>query len=100
MLFDVITGISTVTVDNATYKGDAASTWGLWYSTNAGSTWTESGAAVTTTTTLKTQTFTINITGNARLQIRKLTGGTNRINIDNIIINNSTGGGGTVVIAR
>jgi hypothetical protein len=104
MLFDVTTGITTVTINSGTYGKDAASTWGLWYSTNAGSTWTQSGSAITTTTTLKNQTFTINATGNGRLQIRKLTGGTNRINIDDIIINpgsgGSTGGGGTVVTGK
>jgi len=96
MLFDVTTGISTVTIKHGTYGSDGSSTWGLWYSTNGGSTWTQSGGSIATTTTLQTQSFTINVTGNARLQIRKLTGGSNRINIDDITINdNTTGGGGT-----
>jgi hypothetical protein len=103
MLFDVTTGISTVTLKSATYSGDVASTWGLFYSVNGGSSWVQSGAAVTTTSTLTLQTFTITQTGNVRLEIRKLSGGTNRINIDDITINDNAGGGtggGTVLTGK
>ncbi len=93
MLFDQTTGISTVTVKHATYGTDGASTWGLWYSTNSGSTWTQSGSNITTTSTLQNQTFTLTLTGTVRVEIRKATGGTNRINIDDIIINDNAGGG-------
>ncbi|MFY7909115.1 MAG: hydrolase [Emticicia sp.] len=98
MLFNQTTGISTVTVKHATYGTDVASTWGLFYSTNSGSTWTQSGSTLTTTATLQTATFTINLTGTVRLEIRKLSGGTNRINIDDIVINDNagTGGGGGI----
>jgi hypothetical protein len=103
MLFDVTTGIGTVTIKHGTYGSDGASTWGLWYSINGGSTWTQSGSNITTTTTLQTQSFTINVTGNARLEIRKLSGGTNRIDIDDITINDTGtggGGGGTVLTGK
>ncbi len=93
MLFNQTTGISTVTVKHATYGSDVASTWGLWYSTNSGSSWTQSGSNVTTTSTLQTQTFTLTLTGTVRIEIRKITGGTNRINIDDITINDNAGGG-------
>ncbi len=93
MLFNTASGISTVTVKHATYGTDAASQWGLWYSTNSGSTWTQTGSNVTTTTTLQTQTFTLNVSGTVRLEIRKLTGATNRINIDDIVVNDYAGGG-------
>ncbi|MCO5934762.1 hypothetical protein NAF17_04355 [Mucilaginibacter sp. RB4R14] len=95
MLFDVTTGMSTVTLKSATYSGDVASTWGLFYSVNGGSTWAQSGAAVTTTASLTLTTFTITQTGNVRLEIRKLSGGTNRVNIDDITVNDNAGGGGT-----
>lgn len=91
MLFNVTTGISTVTVKHATYTGDASSQWGLWYSVNSGSSWTQSGSNVSTTTTLQTQTFTLNVTGTVRLEIRKATGAANRINIDDITINDNGG---------
>jgi len=103
MLFDVTTGISTVTVKHGTFGSDGSSTWGLWYSINGGSTWIQSGGSVTTTSTFQTQTFTINVSGTARLEIRKLTGGTNRINIDDIIINDNSGGsggGGTILTGK
>jgi hypothetical protein len=92
MLFDVTTGISTVTIKHATYNGDTASQWGLFYSTNGGTSWTQSGSNITTGAALTTQSFTISVTGSARLEIRKLTGGTNRINIDDITINDNGGG--------
>ncbi|AUD00617.1 hydrolase [Spirosoma pollinicola] len=92
MLFDVTTGISTVSIKHGTYGTDAASQWSLWYSTNAGSSWTQTGVATTTTSTIQTQTFTLNVTGSVRLEIRKVSGSTNRINIDDILINDYSGG--------
>ncbi|UFH53883.1 hydrolase [Spirosoma sp. KNUC1025] len=93
MLFDQTSGISTVTVKHGTYGTDASSQWGLWFSTNSGSTWAQSGANVTTTSTLQTQTFALNVSGTVRIEIRKLSGSTNRINIDDIVINDYSGGG-------
>lgn len=95
MLFDVTTGISTVTIKHATYTGDSNSTWGLFVSVDGGSSWAQSGSTLTTGSALSTASFTINITGNARLEIRKLSGGSSRITIDDIIINDNTSGGGT-----
>ncbi|WP_461135480.1 hydrolase [Spirosoma lituiforme] len=92
MQFDLPSGISTVSIKHGSYGSDAASQWSLWYSTNAGSSWTQSGSAVTTTATLQTQTFTLNVTGNVRLEIRKVSGSTNRINIDDIVVSDYSGG--------
>ncbi|WP_184542944.1 hydrolase [Mucilaginibacter sp. FT3.2] len=107
MLFDVTTGISSVTIKSGTYSGDAASTWGLFYSVDGGTSWTQAGSTITTTSTLTLSTFTITgVTGTARLEIRKLSGGTNRIDIDDITINDNagtgggTGGGGTVLTGK
>jgi hypothetical protein len=105
MLFDVTGGISTVTIKSATYSGDTPSQWGLFYSTNGGTGWAQSGSNITTTASLATQTFTVSATGSARLEIRKLTGGSNRINIDDITINDNGGGttppgGGTVITGK
>ena len=93
MLFDLTSGISTVTVKHGTYGSDAASQWGLWYSTNGGSSWTQAGTNVTTPGSLQTQTFTLNQSGSVRIEIRKVSGSTNRINIDDIVINDYAGGG-------
>lgn len=91
MKFNVSGGISTVTIKHAKYGTDATSTWELWLSTNSGSTWMKVGSTVTTSsTTLATATFTVNTTATtARLEIRKISGGTARINIDDIIINDN-----------
>ena len=62
---------------------DASATWGLWYSSNGGSTWTQSGSNLTTSsTTLQTATFTINVTGKIRFEVRKADGTSSRICFD------------------
>ena len=85
MLFDKANGTKTVTIAHGLYGTDPACTWGLWYSSNSGSTWTQSGSNVTTSSaTLSKATFTINATDNIRFQVRKLGGG--RLNIDDFSI--------------
>lgn len=87
MNFNLTNGVGTVSVKHAVYSTDAASTWGLWYSTNSGSTWTQTGASVTTSSaTLATANFTVNVSGTVRLQLRKTSGGTNRLNWDDVVI--------------
>lgn len=77
----------TVTVQHAEYGTDGTSTWELWKSTNSGSTWTKVGSTVTTSsTTLVTASFTVNSTTAVRFEIRKISGGANRINIDSFIV--------------
>ena len=98
MNFDVSAGASTVTISHAVYGSDGSSTWGLWVSADGGSTYTQVASAITSSsTTLTAATFTVNRTGALRFDVRKISGGANRINIDDITINSSgtTGGGGT-----
>jgi len=77
------TGAKTVTVKHASYGSDASTTWTLWYSTNGGSTWTQTGGTVTTaSTSLQTATFTLNVPGGIRFEIRKTDGSTRRVNFD------------------
>lgn len=88
MKFDKTGGAGTVTIDHAAYGSDASGTWQLWYSTNAGVTYTQSGSTVTSAgNTLAKASFTINVSGSVRIEIRKTDGGTNRLNIDNVVIN-------------
>ncbi|HEX6914728.1 MAG TPA: DNA/RNA non-specific endonuclease [Chitinophagaceae bacterium] len=98
MNFNFANGASTVTVSHAKYGSDGNSNWELWMSTNSGSSWTKVGSTVTTSSTsLSTASFNVNVSGNVRFSIRKTSGGTYRINIDEITINPySTSGGGTV----
>jgi endonuclease G len=97
MKFDRTTGAGTVTIKHAKYGTDGSSTWNLQCSTNSGSSWTTIGSSVTTSsTTLSTATFTPNISGTVRCQVKKTDGTTNRTNIDDISITDSgtSGGGG------
>jgi endonuclease G len=96
MLFDRTAGAGTVTLSHASFGSDASSTWGLFSSQNGGSTWTQVGTTRSTTAgAFSTATFTVNLAGTIRFQIRKLDGSANRINIDNVSITDfGTGGGG------
>jgi len=96
MLFDRTTGAGTVTIHHASFSADASGTWGLFSSQNQGTTWTQVGTSrATTGGAFSTATFTANIAGTVRFEIRKLDGGTNRINVDDIVITDfgSSGGG-------
>ncbi|RFM36726.1 DNA/RNA non-specific endonuclease [Chitinophaga silvisoli] len=98
MNFDATGGATTITIAHAVFGSDGSSTWQLWISTNGGSSYSQVGSTVTSSsTTLSTATFTVNVTGSYRLSIRKASGGTNRINIDDVVVTtgSSTGGGGT-----
>jgi endonuclease G len=81
------TGAGTVSIQHAVFGTDGPSTWQLWSSTNSGSTWTQVGSTVSTSsTTLQTVSFTVNNANAIRFEIRKLSGGANRINVDNVQI--------------
>ena len=87
MNFNTTTGAATVSVSHAVYGTDGASTWELWKSADSGATYAKVGSTVTTSSiTLATVTFTVNQTGSLRFQVRKVSGGTNRISFDNISI--------------
>ena len=87
MNFNTTTGAATVSVSHAVYGTDGASTWELWKSADSGATYAKVGSTVTTSSiTLATATFTVNQTGSLRFQVRKVSGGTNRISFDNISI--------------
>ncbi len=82
-----VASAGTVSVQHAKYGTDANSTWELYSSTNNGSSWTKVGATVTTSsTTLSTANFTVNNATAIRFEIRKISGGANRVNFDNISI--------------
>jgi endonuclease G, mitochondrial len=88
-------GAGTVTIRHASFGTDASGTWGLFRSTNGGTSFTQVGTSRSTTGgSLATATFTVNVSGAIRFEIRKLDGGANRINIDDIRITDPDGGGG------
>jgi endonuclease G len=88
MNFNLTSGAASAAISHAVYGTDASSTWGLWYSTDNGTSWTQAGSNVTTSSpTLVTANFTLSVTGNVRFQLRKLSGG--RLNIDGITISDN-----------
>ncbi len=95
MNFDLSGGAGVVTVAHARYGTDASGTWELWASGNGGSSYAKVGSTVTSSSTaLSTASFTVNLAGPVRLQVRKTDGSTNRLNFDNITVE-SYGGGTT-----
>lgn len=81
------TSAGTVSIQHAVFGTDGSSTWQLWSSTDSGSTWAQVGSTVTTSSTsLQTANFTVNNANAIRFEIRKVSGGANRINVDNIQI--------------
>jgi hypothetical protein len=92
MSFDKKTGAAVVTVKHARYGSDGNSTWQLWYSTNSGSSYIQTGSTVTTSSsTLQTATFNVNISGNIRFEILKTDGSSDRINFDDFTITDYAG---------
>lgn len=82
-----VANAGTVSVQHAVYGSDGSSTWELWRSTNNGSTWSKVGSTVTTgSTSLSTANFTVNSASAVRFELRKVSGGANRINWDGIAI--------------
>lgn len=87
MQFDKPTGAGTVSIYHAKFGSDGNSSWELYMSANGGGTWIKVGSTVTTSsTTLSNVSFTVNQSGNVRFEIRKVSGGSYRINFDDFSI--------------
>nr|WP_295871485.1 DNA/RNA non-specific endonuclease [uncultured Chitinophaga sp.] len=87
-------GTVTITVKHGTYGSDGNSSWQLWTSADNGQTWAQLGNTITTSNSLQSATFSLSATGSLRIAIRKTSGGTNRINIDDVTVTAGSGGGG------
>jgi endonuclease G len=86
-----VASAGTVTVQHAVFGTDGASSWELWASTNGGSSYVKVGNTISTTSTaLATATFTVNSSSPVRFSVRKVSGGANRINIDNFTISSGS----------
>jgi endonuclease G len=86
MLFDV-EGAATVSIKHAAYGKDGASTWALFVAVKGGEAFKQTGTTITSSGhALQTATFNLNKTGKLKFEIRKLSGGKNRINIDDFTI--------------
>lgn len=87
MQFDVPTGIAQVRLKHGVYATDQPSAWQLWVSSDAGRNWEQlSNTIETTAKNLSELAFEVNIRKPCRVEIRKIMGGTNRLNIDDIVV--------------
>lgn len=85
MNFDLPEGASSISLEYAKYNRDRQTSFAVFYSTDGGSSWTQAGNEVLVKkSNLQTATFSLNATGNVRLEIRKTDGGSDRLNIDDI----------------
>ena len=88
MMNNVTNGASQVSMGTGVYGTDAPAVWQLWYSTDNGSSWSQIGSNITTSSnTLSTVNFSVAITGNVRFQVRLISGG--RLNIDDFSISDN-----------
>lgn len=81
----------TVAVSYAIYGSDSVSSWELWQSADSGSNWSKVGSTVTDAAagSLKTAYFTVNTASAVRFEIRKVSGGTNRLDFEDVSISNN-----------
>src|SRR5882757_10036239 len=87
-----VTSAGTVAISYAIYGADGASNWELWQSVDSGVNFTKVGSTVTdASTTLKTAYFTVNSGSAIRFEIRKTTGGSNRLDFDDISLATNSG---------
>lgn len=95
MNFDLATGASEVHITHAVYGADGESKWSLWVSKDQGSTFTQVGEAVTTSSATLTETvFTVDKAGAIRFEIRRESGSSRGLNIDDVEVVAYTGDDG------
>jgi endonuclease G len=86
-----IAGVREIKLAYSAYKGDGDSEWELYISKNSGADWTKLSARFQTNgSKLVFIQVNINEPTKARFEIRKVSGGSNRLNIDDIAIITST----------
>ncbi len=89
MNYDIL-DVKDINISHAAYQGDGDSEWELYFSKNSGATWAKFGSTQKTSgSKFSTTAFAINEKNKIRFEIRKISGGANRLNIDDIIIASS-----------
>ncbi|MFD2518315.1 DNA/RNA non-specific endonuclease [Salinimicrobium flavum] len=92
MNFDLPDGADNLNLSYAKFGKDRNSSFSLYYSTDGGVTWTQSGSEITVNNkNLQSATFPINHGGNVRFEIRKTDGSSERLNIDDIWVESYSG---------
>lgn len=81
-----VASAGTVAISYAIYGTDTVSSWELWQSVDSGANYTKVGSTVSDATTgsLKTAYFTVNSGSAIRFEIRKTSGGTNRLDFEDV----------------
>lgn len=87
MKFNLTSGAGIVTIQHAMYGSDSPTQWQLWYSIDDGSNWQQVDSTINTNTKVfQTASFTVNISGFIRFDIRKIDSTINRINFDDFTV--------------
>lgn len=87
MNFDLPEGADNLSLSYAKFGRDRTTSFTVWYSTDGGSSWTQSGDEITVKNkNLQSSSFPINQGGNVRFEIRKTDGTSDRLNIDDILV--------------
>ena len=87
MKFNLTSGAGIVTVQHAMFGIDGPSRWQLWYSVDDGSNWQQVDTTrLANTNVLQTATFTVNISGFIRFELRKPDSTSFRINFDDFTV--------------
>jgi len=92
MQFDAPAGVRKITVLSAAYGNDGPSTWELWVSRDRGRTWQRNGLPQTASgPRLRPSLFAGLANEPLRLEIRKTDASKNRLNLDDISIETTSG---------
>jgi endonuclease G, mitochondrial len=87
MKFNLTSGAGIVTVQHAMFGIDGPSRWQLWYSIDDGSNWQQVDTTrIANTNVLQTASFTVNISGFIRFELRKIDSTSYRINFDDFTV--------------
>lgn len=84
MVSDLTEGVGSLTLHVAMYGSESGGALGVYYSTDAGSSWTPVAPVIYPEGMLSDYSFFINQPGNVRIKIQKEDAGNTRINIDDI----------------
>jgi endonuclease G len=80
-------GAGTVSVKYASYGADAGGTFAIFASSDGGASWSQLGGSFTSSSgSFASASVAVNRTGSVRFQFRKTDGGSNRIDLDDVVV--------------
>jgi len=93
MNFDKSNGAGNLSLYASTYGTDAATTMGVYYSSDAGTTWKAIAENINVTNVLTEYKYSVNVAGAVRVKVANMGTGTSRINVDDISMTDYTSTG-------